>query len=391
MKIAYISQPYPPMISGGGLVTQQLAKGIASRGHEVLVLAPSERGQAYADSTGSLKVVRLRSYPNPMRVGQCFSLWPRSEIASALQTFHPVVVHLCCLLNMGVCGALCARALGIPAVLTIHQLPWFVTTYLTTLPGLRQGIEAVLWSYGRWLLRRCQAAVAPSHTIADMVSARGNPRPQVISNGVNLRLFTPQPAFAGEREALCEAHDLAPELPVILYVGRIDKDKQVDLVIRAAARTLRSVRAQLLVVGDGRERAAVMRLSERLGIGQLSRFPGFVTAEGDLPGLYRLAAVFVAASEVEIQSSVVLEAMASSLPVITVRASSMPELVEDGMTGHLVAPHDVEAMAGRIASLLRDPSQAKAMGQAGRGKAENHSLDSSVKAHEHLYQSLAAQ
>jgi glycosyltransferase involved in cell wall biosynthesis len=352
---------------------------IASRGHEVLVVTASDRQRAYTDSTAGLKLARLRSFPNPVRVDQRFLLWPRREIAAELQAFHPDVLHLH------------DPLLDIPVVLTVHALPCLVSAYAPALPGLRQGIEAGLWTYANWLRRQCEAVITPSRVIADIVSAHANCRPQVISNGVDLKRFTPCPASLGEGEALRQKYSLDPHLPIILYAGRIDVDKRVDLVVRAAAQAMHTVDAQLLVVGDGRRRAAVIRLSEELGIRHLSHFPGFVPATGDLPGLYRLASVFITASEIETQSLVVLEAAATGLPVVSVRTAAAPEVMEDGVNGYLVAPRDIDAMADRLVLLLRDPVQARAMGQAGRAMVERHSLDRSIEAHEELYRSLVLQ
>ncbi|NIO68484.1 MAG: glycosyltransferase [Anaerolineae bacterium] len=351
-------------------------------------MAASDRERAYTDSTAGLRLVRLRSFPNPVRVNQRFLLWPRREIAAELQAFRPDVLHLQDSLSAGLSGLLVAQAFDIPVVLTGHALPCLVSAYAPALPGLRQGIEAGLWIYGTWLLRQCEAVITPTRVIADIVSAHANCRPQVIGNGVDLRRFTPRPASLGEGEALRQKYGLDPYLPIILYAGRIDVDKRVDLVVRAAAQAMHTVDAQLLVVGDGRRRAAVIRLSKELAIQDLSHFSGFVPATGDLPGLYRLASVFVTASEVETQGLVVLEAAATGLPIVAVRAAAIPEVVEDGVTGYLVAPRDIDAMADRLVRLLRNPDQARAMGQAGRAKMQQHSLDRSIEAHEQLYRSL---
>ena len=135
----------------------------------------------------------------------------------------------------------------------------------------------------------------------------------------------------------------------------------------------------------------MIRLSEELGVRHLCRFPGFVAEAGDLPGLYRLASVFITACEVETQGLTTLEAAASGLPVVAARAGATPEMMEDGVTGYLVAPGNSDAMADRLVWLLQNPAQAKAMGQKGRGWVEKHSLDSSIRAHERLYRSLVAQ
>jgi glycosyltransferase involved in cell wall biosynthesis len=237
---------------------------------------------------------------------------------------------------------------------------------------------------------KCEALVVPSAVVAKIVSQHINRRPEVISNGVDLSCFHPRPVFPGEREALAQAYGLALHLPVILCVGRIDADKRVDVVVHAAAQAMRVTDAQLLVVGDGLRRAAMLQLCEELGIWERAHFPGFVSVDGDLPGLFRLASVFVTASEIEVQSSTALEAAATGKPIVTVRASSMSEIVQEGLTGYLVPPGDVDAMAQRLVYLLRDPRRAQAMGLAGRALAQKHSLAATIDAHEALYRSLCA-
>jgi 1,2-diacylglycerol 3-alpha-glucosyltransferase len=388
VRIALLTQTYPPMVSGAALVVQRLALGLTARGHEVLVVAASERGPAYSERSGQLVQARLPAIPNPLRARQRFSLWPRGPVRRALRDFRPDVLHLHDPTTLGLLGLRAGRKLGLPVVLTLHQLPWFVLAYLPKLPSLSEPTEAWLWRYYSWWLEQVQACVAPSATIAGIVQAQTGHRPLNITNGVDGQRFNPQPAVPGERAALLAKYGLKPDLPIILYAGRIDADKQVHLVAQAAARALRGTPGQLLVVGDGKERPAVQKLCASLGIGPVSCFTGFVSLSGDLPGLYRLATVFVTASEVEIQSSVVLEAAASGLPVVAVRASSMPEFVEDGVTGCLVEPGAVETMADRLRHLLRDPAQAQAMGQAALRLAARHTSEVSVRAHEALYASL---
>ncbi len=390
MRIALLTQTYPPMVSGAALVVQRLALGLTARGHAVLVVAASERGPAYMERSGRLMQARLPAIPNPLRARQRFSLWPRGPVRRALRDFRPEVLHLHDPTTLGLLGLRAGRRLRLPVVLTLHQLPWFVLAYLPKLPPLVEPTEAWLWRYYRWWITQCQATVAPSATIAGIVSAETGYRPLNITNGVDGQRFNPSPATPGERDVLLAKYGLRPDLPIILYAGRIDADKQVPLVVQAAARALRNTPGQLLVVGDGKERPAVQKLCASLGIEAVCCFPGFVSLTGDLPGLYRLATVFVTASEVEIQSSVVLEAAATGLPVVAVRASSMAEFVEDNVTGCLVPPGDVAAMAACIAMLLRDPARAQAMGQAALRLAARHSSEVSVAAHEALYLSLAA-
>jgi len=384
MRIALLAQSYPPMVSGAALVVWRLAQGLAARGHEVLVLAASDIGVAYDETCGSLQVARLHSIANPFRVGQHFLLWPRTEIRQKLEAFKPDLIHshdplVSSLASLGIMPA-------VPHLLTIHQLPWFVSLFLP--PFLRSSAEWLLWTYGVWLYRRFNLLVTPSQMIADLVAHRIQSHPQPISNGVDTVRFNPTPARAGEAAALREKYGLDPQLPVILYAGRVDADKRVDRVVRAVALAMQITKAQLLIVGNGKQLNQIKHLAEQLAIRDRSHFTGFVPLTGDLPGLYRLASVFVTASEVEIQSSVVLEAAASGLPVVTVNASSMPEFVRDEVTGYLVPLGDVAAMADRIVQLLQDPVRAQAMGRAALQVAQTHSHEQSVTDHIHLYESL---
>jgi len=156
--------------------------------------------------------------------------------------------------------------------------------------------------------------------------------------------------------------------------------------MRAAALAMQRVEAQLLVVGDGNARRSLERLSRKLGIEARTAFSGFVSRDGDLPGLYRLGRVFVLASRIEAEGIVVLEAAASGLPIVAVRATSMVELIEGPACGFLVEPSDLTAMADRLVSILLDKDVQDRLGRAARSMATQHTLQRSVELHEALYQ-----
>jgi glycosyltransferase involved in cell wall biosynthesis len=350
------------MISGASLAVQRLAEGMAARDHIVLVMTASERGEAYTEEFKNLKVRRLRAFQNPLRVDQSFLIWDRNKISAEFKEFKPQILHLHDPLNLGVAGLLTARRLQIPVVLTLHQVPRFVSAYLPDVPALQNTVESGLWSYGRWVQQQCEKVIVPSHAIAEEIHSHDIQRPNVISNGIDLHTFNPDPPDPGERETLCLRYGLDPDMPVIMHVGRLDVDKQVNLVIQASAQAINQVDAQLLIVGDGRN--------------------------GDLPGLYRLAAVFVTASEIETQGLVILEAMASGLPVVAIEATCIPELVQEGVNGYLSQPGEVEQMSAQVLRILKSPDRAKEMGRVSRALAQEHSIDKSIDNHEVLYQSL---
>lgn len=388
MRIAMVCQSYPPMVSGIAVAVRHLAEGLAGRGHEVLVLSASDRRDPYSEDRNGVQLVRLPSIPTPARRRQRWSWWSRDEVEKHLDRFRPEVLHL----HDPFLGALVmpgyARDRGIPLVATAHALPIYPASQFPDLPGLRTLVEAALWSFGSDLIAQCQAVVAPSRFTATQVDEHGGPGATIISNGVDLQRFHPGPATPEERRRLSDRYGIDPDRPVILHVGRVDREKNVDDVVRAAFLAMASVDAQLVVVGDGNRRENVEALAGDLGITARSHFIGFIEPDGDLPDLYRAGSLFAIASELESEGIVVLEAAACGLPTVAVRATSMPELVEVPGCGFLVPPGDVQAMADRIVEILSEPGQRAALSQAALRMAQQHSLDRTLEEHESLYRSL---
>lgn len=390
MKIALLSQSYPPMVSGAAIVVKGLAEGLAQRGHQVMVLTASEREYAYSLKIPNLVVERLRSSRNPLRVGQRFATWPYPQIVLALRAFHPDVIHSHDPLHFGWSALSYGSHAGIPVVLTAHQLPWFVKGYLSDHDKIGAMVEQSLWAYSRLLLNRFSAVITPTRTIAEAVSAQTGIESQVIGFGVDPEIFRPGPLNPHDEAAWRARLGIPDRAPVLLHVGRFDRDKRVDLAIRAAALAMQRNRAHLLLVGDGTEKVSLMNLCAELGIANRAHFPGFIPLQEGLPDVYRLASLFFTASEVETQGLVLLEAAACGLPLVAFRATCIPEIVRHGVNGLLVLPRDVKGLAAQLRTLLDDPDRARLMGQAGRLIAQGMTLRDTLEAHESLYRQVTA-
>ena len=388
MKIAYLNQSYPPMISGAAIVSGRLADCMAARGHRVLVIAASDRRDSYTSEEKGLRIVRLASIANPKRANQRFAPGGFGRIVSELKAFRADLIHTHDLLWMAATAMHVGRRMSIPVIATIHQLPWFITAYLPSIPGLKPMLKRILWDYGCWLNKQCECMIVPTQTIAQTVEKEAGITTEVIGNGVDLGSFTPISGQPGEVEDQCYQLKLDSEKPIILHLGRLDVDKRVDIVIRAAAAAMQRCDAQLLVVGDGECRADLMDLADQLGIGDRSCFPGFMDPEKEVPGVYRMASVFTTASEIETQGLVLLEALASGLPVVAVDATCIPEIVHNDVNGFLVRPGDIGGMATRLMEILLDPPTARRMGAAGRRIAQDHAIEYAIDDHEKLYRSV---
>jgi len=386
MRIAYLSQSYPPMISGAAFFARDLAEAMARRGHQVLVIAASDKKYPYLDQKENLAVLRLRSFFNPMRVGQRFLLYPRRDVMKALREFQPDVIHMHEPLQMGLLGLEYGKRANIPTTLTLHQLPWFVASYLPE--RIRPSVEAVLWTYARWLLKRFTSIIAPTQTISTIIMQMIGLDTNVIGYGLDLDIF--HSSLSPDRESAArQKWNLPPGTPLILHVGRLDTEKRVDRVILAAARVMRESAAHLIVVGDGQQKKYLIQLCKNLGIAERVHFTGYILAGQGLPEIYRMANLFVTASEIETQGIVLLEAAASELPLVAVRATCIPEIVHHEINGYLAEPGDIHALAESMGRILKNPRLASAMGKQSRTLAERHDAQIKLEKHEKLYQQLS--
>lgn len=390
MKIAYLTQSYPPMVSGAALIAEHLAKEMALRDHKVLVIAASDREHGYITIENNLTILRLRSIHNPLRVGQRFILYPRRTILYYLHKFQPDVIHTHDPLQMGMIGLEYARRTNTPTLLFIHQLPWFVSAYLPEFYGIRYGVETALWAYARWLLQQFSILITPTQTIANIIRSMTGIESQTISYGIDLQTFHPHLCH-DDGTAIRTRLNLPPNVPIILHVGRLDTDKHVDRVILAAEQCLRETDAHLLIVGDGRQKPALMELCRSKGIAQRCHFPGYFSAQEGLPEIYRMARLFVTASEIETQGLVLLEAAASGLPIVAVRATCVPEIVHDGLNGYLAESNEIATLGKLITKLIMEPEKAREMGQVGCRLVAQHNIQTTIDSCEHLYIELLKQ
>ena len=387
MRIAYITQSYPPMISGASLAAKNLAENMSLRGHKILVITASDRSKSYKSARDNLTVLRLHSIHNPQRVGQRFLLYPRRAILKSLRDFQPDCIHVHDPLQLGILSLEYAQRTLVPVLLSIHQLPWFVSAYLPKIPSFRALTENVLWTYARWVLPKFTTITTPTQTIGNIIYSMADVKSQAISYGVDFQTFHPHQSL-DEKTATRTELNLPSSASIVLHVGRLDTDKRVDQVLRASAQTMQKTNAHLLIVGDGHQKKALQKLSRSLGIERRCHFLGYISVEEGLPEIYRIADLFVTASEIETQGIVLLEAAASGLPIAAVRATCIPETVHDGVNGYLTEPNDAIALGKAITNLIMNPAKAEQMGKAGCRLIARHNLLTTFDSFEHLYADL---
>jgi len=144
-----------------------------------------------------------------------------------------------------------------------------------------------------------------------------------------------------------------PDKPIILYTGRVSGEKSIDVLVKSLPYVFKEVDAHFAMTGEGREKENIVKLVEKLGIKNKASFLGFVPQE-DLPFLYNNATLFAIASTAELQSIVLMEALASGLPAVAVNSGALPELVNNEVNGFLFKIGDYKELALKMVMIIRD-------------------------------------
>ena len=207
----------------------------------------------------------------------------------------------------------------------------------------------------------------------------------VISNGVDTERY--HAGDDGVREV--EARYNLPAGPRILFVSRLARDKEIDVLIRGMKHLSGTQQAHLLLVGRGDEREALEDLRDELGLQECVHFLGYVPEE-DLPAIYRASDLFSMMSIYEVQSIPTLQALATGLPVVAADAVALPEIVHDGINGFLVPPRNAEALATAWTSILRSPEMAAHMGRESLVIVREHAETYTFDQYESLYREAIA-
>ncbi|GAB7192653.1 hypothetical protein NUM3379_33620 [Kineococcus sp. NUM-3379] len=384
MRILIAADTYFPDVNGASYFAQRFAAGLVARGHEVHVVAPSRDRRHHTLVRDGVTEHRVRSLPVPGHPG--FRGTPpgiRRYLAREVARVRPDVVHVQGHFTLGRTTLRVARALGVPTVATNHFMPDNLVHYLHLPRPLERAVEAVAWRDFARVFNTADVVTAPTPFAAALAQEKGVRAAVLpISCGMDFSRFSPANPGAGFRRRLGLGDRLT-----ITFVGRLDLEKNVDQLVRALPLVRRSVDAQLLVVGTGRERENLVRLAERTGVGEHVTFAGFV-ADEDLPAAYAASDVCVNPGVAELQSIVTLEAMASGKPVFGANARALPLLVHDGVNGHLFEPGDVAGLAERLVRVLTDDALRQRMGAESLRIVAAHDAGATLDAFEERYARL---
>jgi glycosyltransferase involved in cell wall biosynthesis len=385
MKILIASDLHYPTINGVATFGRNLAIGLAERGHEVLVIAPSQTSKKFKEVDVNHVVIRTASVPFVPYQNFRISPTPGREVKKAILEFDPDVIHIQMLMWIGQAAMKYGNKFGIPIVSTNHAMPENLMDNIVLLAPIARPINYMLRQYGARFHSKADYITMPTESAIKMfnMTEKMTTPMEAVSNGIDLVRF--QPGTPGPE--IYEKFKLPQDRPIITYVGRVDAEKHLPMLVKAFAQVRSKQPAHLMIVGSGQETLHLKEIAHELGIFNDITFTGRVSEE-DKYLLHQIGTVFAMPSPAELQSIAALEAMASGQPVVAVNAGALKELCQNERNGFLCEKDNVEQIADGLYKIISNPELRAKMSKESIAIANTHDLNSTLDRFEAIYESL---
>jgi 1,2-diacylglycerol 3-alpha-glucosyltransferase len=357
MKILFVSDVYFPRVNGVSTSIETFRTNLRALGHTVHLVAPDYLTPS-ADETDVLRVParcvpldpedRFMSYRWVMQQIDTF----RAESYDIIHVQTPFVAHYL--------GTNLSRLLGVPCVETYHTFfEEYLYHYIPLLP--RKLLRFAAKRFSRHQGNSLDGMVVPSHPMLQVLRDYGITTPtEVIPTGI-----APESFVAGDRAAFRQKYGIAQDRPMLLFVGRVAHEKNIDFLLKVADRVRHEIPDVLFVIaGEGPARESLASEVATLGLGENVMFLGYLNRNTELNSCYCSADIFIFASRTETQGLVLLEAMAQGVPVVSTAELGTRDVLKEGL-GVWIAQEELGDFSGKVVSMLGDAQTRKDLGMSG--------------------------
>ncbi len=356
LRIYFYTDTFLPAVDG--VVTSMLSfkRELERRGHEVYIVTPgnseTKKLAAVHDHIILVPGLKFKRYPQYR-----FALLP--FIAAMKNDLNNAdIIHLQTPFFMGIYGLLLSKMSRIPAVGSFHTLftsPNVIKEYASTSKLANRVFTRYAWPYARFFYNKCTSVIAPSESVEGLLKRQQIYNVSMVPNGIDTERFNPKVKGRSVRTRLLgKSRD-----KLVLYVGRLSAEKNVQTLIRAA-HILRGKPIRFVVVGSGPAMRKYVHMAARYRLGDRIKFVGFVP-DKELPKYYAAADLFCMPSTFETQGIVALEAMACGKPVVGADYMALKDLIKNGRNGEKFRPRDSKDCARKIEKVINNMSSYKMM------------------------------
>lgn len=348
MRIAIVTETFPPEVNGVAMTLGRIVDGLLHRGHTIQLVRPRQAHETTATHE-RLEQVLSRGIAVPTYGELRFGLPSKNRLIKLWSERRPDIVHVVTEGPLGWSAVAAARHLQLPLSSSFH------TNFQSYSQHYGIGLlRAPIEGYLRRLHNRTQVTMVPTKAMVQDLHARGYQNVKLVSRGVAIALFKPE----RRSQALRASWGALPDDPVVILVGRLAKEKNVGLVVSAfRAIQTKNPRAKLVLVGDGPMRQQLEEMCPK------AHFAG-IRKQEELATYYASADLFLFPSLTETFGNVVPEALASGLAVVSYANAAAQELITPGHNGLLVPNGDEQAFVKTAVALAMDTPRLHHLRQA---------------------------
>ena len=368
MRIAFFTNCYKPLVNGVVTSISSLKEAYERKGHEVYVFAP--RVEDYVDQ--EKKVFRYRSVNITNKVKYPLPIPLSFKVKKVINEFNPDIIHIHHPFLLSSAAIMYGKKLGIPKILTIHTQYEQYAYYVSPVPE-RVTHEAIKMIISN-LAYKTDCITTPSASMKKIIENYGiKNRIEVIPNAIHLISFKEDDEL--KRTEIKKKYNLKEDDKIILFVGRVASEKSIDKVIKALAIIKKRGigKEKLLIVGNGPAMDELKQLTRSLKVEEDLIFTGTVSYE-EIQHYYKMAYVFTIASTTETFGIVTIEALASGVPVVAVKAPGAADILTDGLDGLLV-DDDVEKIANALEKIIKEPELREKLSLGALKTSEKYSIN----------------
>ncbi len=337
MRILMMTNTYEPVIGGIEQSIHSFSEEFRRQGHKVAIVAPTFEGMREHEKD----VIRIPAIQNFLRDDVSLTLPIPIFLSHFMKEFQPDIIHSHHFFGVGDTALRLARKYHIPLVFTHHIM---LDQYADFFPIHNERVKRFVLRLATGYANLTDAVIAPSHAVSEILHRDGVKKPiHIIPTGVDVKRFA-----EGNGKEFRKKRNISENAFVLGFVGRLNPEKNLEFLARAASRFLKQNRkAHCLMIGEGPLKETIKDIFTEFGVEDRLHCTGALHGQ-DLVNAYHATDLFIFSSHSETQGIVLIESMSCGTPVAVIDAPAVRELVKDGKNGRLIAVEDEEQFVAAL-------------------------------------------
>lgn len=372
MRIGIFTDTYPPFINGVSTSIAMLEKSLIEQGHEVFIVTvnPENMSYKYEDEK---RIIRIPGIPIGIYDYRLTGIYPLRAI-NKIKKWDLDIIHSHTEFGIGTFARIISKQFDIPLVHTYHTMYEDYVYYITKGYFDKSSKKIVEYLTKFYCDKTAKELIVPSKKTYDLFKDKYKVEKDVhiVPTGIDTKRFNKENFTEEQINSLKEEMNIKKDDFVILYVGRLAQEKNIELLIKGQQKLLKdNKKIKLVIVGSGPDYEHYIKMAEDLKISDNVIFTNAIPWE-NIPEYYQLADVFVTASNTETQGLTLIEAMAGSIPVVCLKDESFEDILKDNINGKYFT--NEKEYVENIKYLIANPEVREKMCEEARNTSEEHSL-----------------